>query len=257
MITLGDNQVSKISKNKITKLGFNKFYNYYFYNIKKKKTLILNTDNCFIFILNGKNKDQILKIKNRLINIKKGELIKIRKKISDSIEIESKSKLLILIIYNSQKLHKQKKLSLKKIKNFYTVKKPWGYEQWLTGVRNKNFAFKKIFLKKGTKTSLQYHVNKIETNFLYNGQAKLHFIDKKIPLLKKNFIKIINSIKTKKITNNSIINVKPNTVHRLEAITNLILFEVSSPHLSDVVRISDDSNRPDGKIKDEHKKKAS
>ena len=137
------------------------------------------------------------------------------------------------------------------------MKKPWGYEQWLTGVRNKNFAFKKIFLKKGTKTSLQYHVNKIETNFLYNGQAKLHFIDKKIPLLKKNFIKIINSIKTKKITNNSIINVKPNTIHRLEAITNLILFEVSSPHLSDVVRISDDSNRPDGKIKDEHKKKAS
>ena len=80
-------------------------------------------------------------------------------------------------------------------------------------------------------------------------------MNKNIPLIKNNFSKILKATKSNTINQGHVINVKPKTIHRLEAISNLILFEVSSPHLSDVVRVSDDSNRPDGKIKDEHKKK--
>ena len=36
--------------------------------------------------------------------------------------------------------------------------------------------------------------------------------------------------------------------------TNIKLFEVSTPNLSDVIRLSDDTNRPSGKIVAEHKK---
>ena len=110
-------------------------------------------------------------------------------------------------------------------------------------------------LKKGTKTSLQYHVKKIESNYLYRGKAKLHYMKKNIQLIKKNFSKILEATTSNTIKQGYVINVRPKTIHRLEAISNLVLFEVSSPHLSDVVRVSDDSNRPDGKIKDEHKKK--
>jgi mannose-6-phosphate isomerase len=41
-------------------------------------------------------------------------------------------------------------------------------------------------------------------------------------------------------------------VHRVEAITDLILVEVSTPELDDVVRIEDDMGRGSGRIEAEH-----
>ena len=49
------------------------------------------------------------------------------------------------------------------------------------------------------------------------------------------------------------ITIKPNTIHRIKALTNLILYEASTPELDDVIRISDDSDRKHGLIKKEHK----
>ena len=46
---------------------------------------------------------------------------------------------------------------------------------------------------------------------------------------------------------------KPNLIHRLEAQSNLTLYETSTPHLDDVLRIADDTNRKDGLITKEHK----
>ena len=206
--------------------------------------------------MNCKDPKAIVKINKNHSFIKKGDLFKIKKNKLDSVIIDLKSSASILFVYREMKIQLKKKLvSINKIQDIYTVTKPWGYEQWLTGPKNKQFAFKRIFLKKGTKTSLQYHVKKIESNYLYEGKAKLHYMKKNIPLIKKNFSKILGATKSNAINQGHVINVRPKTIHRLEAISNLVLFEVSSPHLSDVVRVSDDSNRPDGKIKDEHKKK--
>ena len=211
----------------------------------------------FIYILNCEDTNSTIKINKKNSHIKKGDLIKIHKNRLDTILISVKSPALILFVYRDLKFTpKEKQVSIKKIKDIYKVSKPWGYEQWLTGPTNKQFAFKKIFLKKGTKTSLQYHIKKIESNFLYDGNAKLHYLTKNVPLIKKNFSKILKFTKSSIVKKGHVINVRPKTIHRLEAISNLVLFEVSSPHLSDVVRVSDDSNRPDGKIKDEHKKKS-
>ncbi len=55
--------------------------------------------------------------------------------------------------------------------------------------------------------------------------------------------------------NYAVINVTPNIVHRIKALSDIKLFETSTPELDDVVRIMDDSNRKDGKILSEHKKK--
>ncbi len=69
------------------------------------------------------------------------------------------------------------------------VTKPWGNgvvggvsgvgELWLNYERGENiddekkrYVFKKLYIKKGTKTSFQYHVNKLETNHLISGSAE-------------------------------------------------------------------------------------
>ena len=44
----------------------------------------------------------------------------------------------------------------------------------------------------------------------------------------------------------------PGNIHRIQAITDILLYEVSTPHLDDVVRLQDDNKRPDGRIKEEH-----
>ena len=125
----------------------------------------------------------------------------------------------------------------------------WGNEIWING-EHFAYAFKRIFIKKGNKTSLQYHKLKQETNVLFEGQANLHF-------------KISNQVDNDKVSNSDInsillasvssVDVKPFTLHRLEAVTDIILYEISTPHLDDVIRVNDDTNRPDGRIKKEHK----
>jgi len=51
------------------------------------------------------------------------------------------------------------------------------------------------------------------------------------------------------------VDVMPLTLHRLEAVTDILLYETSTPHLDDVVRILDDSRRPDGRLEQEHNTK--
>ena len=58
----------------------------------------------------------------------------------------------------------------------------------------------------------------------------------------------------KKLKKGTIINVYPKILHRIKALKNLTLYEVSSPHLKDVVRVQDDSSRISGHIKSEHSK---
>lgn len=121
------------------------------------------------------------------------------------------------------------------------VTKPWGYELWVADAQNVPYALKIIFLKKGTRTSLQFHKEKSEHNFLFTGKIKLHYKDTKL-----------NRVKTISLNAGHVIQIKPKAVHRIEALTNIILIEVSSPHIDDVIRLEDDYLRPDGKIEAEH-----
>jgi mannose-6-phosphate isomerase-like protein (cupin superfamily) len=130
------------------------------------------------------------------------------------------------------------------------VQKPWGYELWLTGDPSPHFAFKRIFIKAGTKTSLQYHEKKRETNFLIEGEANLHF-NPDPAVAARDFQPANVSVET--IGPGTVVDVQPLRVHRLEAVTDILLCEVSTPELDDVIRITDDSGRRDGRLESEHK----
>jgi hypothetical protein len=140
-----------------------------------------------------------------------------------------------------------KGLFFTRAKNIYKVIKPWGHELWING-KHPCYAFKQVFVLAGTKTSLQYHNFKQETNVLLNGIAILHY--------KNNNISndLVTPVDTKcvKIYPVSSIDVMPLTLHRLEAVSDVTLYETSTPHLDDVIRVLDDNKRADGYINNEH-----
>lgn len=135
--------------------------------------------------------------------------------------------------------------------NLYKVDKPWGHELWING-QHPRYALKEIYLKAGSKTSLQYHNFKQETNVLFEGRANLHY--------KSN-----DSVKNDDVASGDLayvelgpissIDVVPGVLHRLEAISDILLYETSTPHLDDVVRVNDDSKRPHGRIEQEHSRR--
>lgn len=157
----------------------------------------------------------------------------------------------VLVVGSKLSLSPENLLTQFKSHSLKRVEKPWGYEIWITG-EHPQYCLKKIFIKKGTKTSLQYHNLKRETNVLFEGRARLHFkkhddvrIDEVLP----------EHIGHCDLSQISVIDVFPLTIHRLEALTDILLFEASTPQLDDVVRLSDDSKRGHGRIQSEHVKK--
>jgi mannose-6-phosphate isomerase len=129
------------------------------------------------------------------------------------------------------------------------VEKPWGHEIWLTGDPSKVFAFKRILLKAGNKTSLQFHRVKRETNFILNGVAALHFNPD--PSVTADAFQA-RQVDTTRLEGPCVADVFPGLVHRLEAIEDLLLYEVSTPELDDVIRLADDAGRDSGRIAGEH-----
>ena len=120
------------------------------------------------------------------------------------------------------------------------VKKPWGKEVWLA--LNKKYCYKRIYIKAGTRTSYQYHKKKLETNYLIKGTAEV-WLENDKGVVEKKILK-----------ENSFFTVVPPKKHRVIAISNIILQEVSTPEVDDVIRIEDDHSRTDGKIESEHEK---
>lgn len=137
--------------------------------------------------------------------------------------------------------------SLVKLNEVKKVQKPWGHELWYNG-EAKHFALKKIFLKSQNRVSLQYHEKKRETLFFYNGKMNFHYYEEKF--YHKDEVNI-NRMKQKTLCSKAVIDIAPMTVHRMEAISNVTIFEISTPELDDVIRIQDDSSRPSGRIESE------
>lgn len=134
-------------------------------------------------------------------------------------------------------------IAVEHFRDVKVVSKPWGFEMWLAFGKDFPYALKMIYIKKGTKTSLQYHQNKREHNVIFAGKVRLHYKDSKT-----------GEVVAQEFHEGSIIQVDPPSIHRMEALTDLFLIEVSTHHLDDVIRVSDDYQRPDGKIESEHKK---
>ena len=110
------------------------------------------------------------------------------------------------------------------------VEKPWGYE--LHWAKTDRYVGKLIHVNAGHALSLQYHNQKDETIFLWSGRmlfeiAEGHEGTGGGPLVKRE------------MQPGQAVHVTPKTVHRMTAITDCDIFEVSTPELQDVVRLED------------------
>lgn len=109
------------------------------------------------------------------------------------------------------------------------VPKPWGYENWIT--LQPEYAAKVIFIKSGHKLSLQYHNKKKETIYLHTGSCKMTTNHPD------------GELRTVLFNPGECFEISPGTIHRIEAINDSIIFEISTPELDDVVRLEDDYGR--------------
>jgi quercetin dioxygenase-like cupin family protein len=107
--------------------------------------------------------------------------------------------------------------------------KPWGEEIWFASTDK--YAGKILKVKKGHRLSLQYHEKKQETQYLYKGQVKFTFGKDK------------DSLQDVILNPGDKFDVHPNTIHRVEALEDSEIFEVSTPELDDVVKLEDDYGR--------------
>ncbi len=111
------------------------------------------------------------------------------------------------------------------------VPKPWGEEWWLA--HEEHYAAKILIVKKGHRLSLQYHARKHETQFVEMGRIRYILGEAGRPDEHREVI----------VEAGSVIVLPPGSVHRLEALEDTRIFEVSTPELDDVIRIEDDYGR--------------
>ena len=111
------------------------------------------------------------------------------------------------------------------------VLKPWGEE--IIFAETDRYAGKILVVRQGHCLSLQYHQRKDETLYLYRGRMRF-FIEEDGALVERPF------------RPGDVFRVRPGTRHRMEALEDSEIFEVSTPELDDVVRLEDRYGRVDG-----------
>ena len=112
------------------------------------------------------------------------------------------------------------------------VEKPWGYE--LHWAKTDRYVGKLIHLNKGHALSLQYHNLKDETIYLQSGKMLFE-------------IEVRGQRTTRELSPGDRVHISPKTVHRMTAVEDSDVFEVSTPELHDVVRLEDRYGREDQK----------
>jgi mannose-6-phosphate isomerase len=117
------------------------------------------------------------------------------------------------------------------------VDKPWGYE--LIWAHTPNYVGKVLFVKQGHQLSRQYHEKKEETLLLRKGTGEIEIGDRKLILSTHPTL-----TRDGKLTaSETVVHIPPGTIHRIRALSDIELIEVSTPELDDVVRLEDDYNR--------------
>lgn len=104
------------------------------------------------------------------------------------------------------------------------VQKPWGHETiW---AHTEHYVGKVLHIKAGHALSVQYHDRKDETLHLLRGEM-IYRVGAGETLVER-------PLRAGESFRNT-----PGTVHQMEAVTDCDVLEASTPHLDDVVRLSD------------------
>ena len=111
------------------------------------------------------------------------------------------------------------------------VEKPWGHELiWaITDV----YVGKVLFVKAGESLSLQYHNVKDESWLIHSGRAKIEL----------GAAGGDGHLSEEVVGAGAAFHFPAGTVHRITAVEDTTILEVSTPHLDDVVRLEDSYGR--------------
>jgi mannose-6-phosphate isomerase len=105
------------------------------------------------------------------------------------------------------------------------VEKPWGWE--LVWAEADDYVGKLLFVRAGESLSLQYHDVKDESWLVQEGRATLELGE------------VDGDLESFDIGPGDTYRFRPRTVHRVTAIEDTLVIEVSTNHLTDVVRLED------------------
>jgi mannose-6-phosphate isomerase len=105
------------------------------------------------------------------------------------------------------------------------VVKPWGHE--LIWADTPQYVGKSIHVRAGEALSLQYHERKDETIHLLSGTL-LFFAGASVGEVEEVKLEVGDSF-----------HVPTGLVHRMVAVTDVVILEASTSHLDDVIRLDD------------------
>ena len=106
------------------------------------------------------------------------------------------------------------------------VDKPWGYE--LVFAETELYVGKVLFIRAGESLSLQFHRQKDESWLVQSGRAKLELGSAGDPVLSQEVVAA-----------GACFRFRPGTVHRVTAVEDTTIVEVSTTELDDIVRLED------------------
>jgi mannose-6-phosphate isomerase len=111
------------------------------------------------------------------------------------------------------------------------IDKPWGYE--LLYALTDRYCGKVIFIRGGEALSLQFHREKDETLYVQSGRVEFEIGDPG------------KAVDTEVVGPGRAFHLQPGTVHRLRALEDTVVLEVSTTELDDIVRLEDRYGRAD------------
>ena len=106
------------------------------------------------------------------------------------------------------------------------VDKPWGHE--LIWALTEIYCGKLLFVKAGHSLSLQFHREKDESWLVQSGRCRIELGHTGDAVLSEEIVAAGAAFRF-----------RPGTVHRITAVEDTTILEVSTPHLDDVVRLED------------------
>ncbi len=112
------------------------------------------------------------------------------------------------------------------------IQKPWGYEEIWS--HTSKYVGKILYINKGHQLSLQHHRKKEETIRVLSGLMHLR-VGKTLEEALKNELILMEP--------GSIYHIPPGLIHRMIALEDVQVLEVSTPELDDVVRHDDSYGR--------------
>jgi mannose-6-phosphate isomerase len=108
------------------------------------------------------------------------------------------------------------------------VEKPWGHE--IIWAETSRYVGKILFIKAGHRLSRQFHHVKDETIMVERGEMDLE-------------LGAPPNVEVRRMLPRQPFHVTPGTIHRMVAVTDCEIFEVSTAELDDVVRLEDNYGR--------------